>query len=945
MTEPDWKRIEELFHGALERPAETRDAWLRAQCADNPGLYREVTALLSADEESDLPARVLSDSARSVEAARQLDSDQRLGPWRILREIGSGGMGSVYLAERADREYRLKVAVKIIRGFPDNQALERLRQERQILASLNHGHIAGLIDGGTTDQGQPYLVMEYIDGIPVDTWCQQQNLSQTWRLRLFREICDAVHHAHQHLIIHRDLKPGNILVTPDGHPKLLDFGIAKLVESGDELDGSDATRLNYATPEYASPEQLEGGTASTASDIYALGMILLALNGHPPGGKAKSTGSRPRAGMRADWRKTLPRDLAAIVEQATREEPSARYPSVAALSADVGRFLDHRPVEAVPDRIGYRIRRFVARHRYGSAAGVMGLILGLGMLAGLITGYDRARKAEARASLEAASANQVSDFMVSLFRAADPRVSGGETIPVTTILEEGRKQLEAGPELEPALLARQLLALGEVHRHMGDLRQAESLLDRALDLYRDLPGQDPARRLRAYTELGMVHILDGDAPAAEAPLAAAMAMVESGDLTDPERIADAHHHWGLVQKDLGHYEDALEHMHTALSLRRDHAGAKDVASTLHNIALTRYDTGRMDAARATLEESLELKRGVMERSHPSYVTSLHVLSMILRNQGHFKASRARVDEVLQAQRKLYGDDHPALQHGHNELAISHHDLGEYEQAIANYKRSLELSLRTADGPSTGVASTLNNLALAHADRGDIEAAEPLLRESLAMRRQMFEPDHPRVDHARFNLARFLLDTGRPDAAGEQLSAVVAHRIERHGGDHPSTLRARLLQAEIDRRGGDTGALQEMTTIVRALRESMPVGTLKRQAMLRRYGRNLTDAGQLDPAREAVGEALDELTTTFGDDHPLAAEARLELARIERLAGRGAHAEAHIEAARPVLVRTHTADSSALLMAGCLARGNADPDCWSATPRLSGKATSAPTHAG
>ena len=270
MSAADWKLLEALFHGALEQPESKREAWLASEC-DDEAVRRQVRAMLDADAEAGDPAEALvSATLHDLASGEQGAAGRSLGPWRIVDELGSGGMGSVFLAERADDEYRRRVALKLIRGFPDPASLERLRAERQILADLGHPNIAAMIDGGTTDDGQPYLVMEFVDGVPVDQWCKNKRPSTEKRVALFRLICDAVQYAHRNLVIHRDLKPNNVLVTAEARPVLLDFGIAKLLEPGSEA--GDATRgARYYTPGFSSPEQLTGASVSTGDVLGYVG--------------------------------------------------------------------------------------------------------------------------------------------------------------------------------------------------------------------------------------------------------------------------------------------------------------------------------------------------------------------------------------------------------------------------------------------------------------------------------------------------------------------------------------------------------------------------------------------------------------------------------------------------------------------------------------------------
>jgi eukaryotic-like serine/threonine-protein kinase len=411
-----WRELDRVFEAALDCPPGERTAFLEAACAGDPVLRREVERLLAADARE---AVFLDRPADEILGLRVEDhrDQRRLGPYRLLRAIGCGGMGTVYVAVRDDEQYERLVAVKILRsGLEDTELRHRFLTERQILARLEHPNIARLYDGGSMEDGRPYLVMELIDGLPVDEYCDRHRLTIDERLALFLRICAAVQHAHQNLLVHRDLKPANILVTPEGEPKLLDFGIAKQLEPAAEIEARTRTGLRVMTPSYASPEQVKGGAITTASDVYSLGVLLYELlagrgpyqveEGAPPyeleraineqepekpstallwPGKpsaeeiAAARGSRPAALQRR-----LVGDLDIIVLTALRKEPARRYASVAGLAADLERHLHDLPVSARPDTLRYRARKLVCRHRAAVMAASAVVLLVAALVAGLL---------------------------------------------------------------------------------------------------------------------------------------------------------------------------------------------------------------------------------------------------------------------------------------------------------------------------------------------------------------------------------------------------------------------------------------------------------------------------------------------------------------------------------------------------------------------------------
>jgi serine/threonine protein kinase len=405
MTPDQWRQIEVIFHAAVDRAPDERAAFLDHAGAGDPELRQEVESLLAQEGLGTRLAAAVSDAAKSLATATSEDRvGQRIGPYRVTGIVGQGGMGAVYQAVRDDDQYRKQVAIKLVkRGLDTEFILSRFRHERQILASLEHPHIARLLDGGTTDDGLPYLVMEYIEGRPITDYGSANKLSLTERLKLFRLVCSAVQYAHQNLVVHRDLKPSNILVTPDGTPKLLDFGIAKLLNPDTSPEGMSQTQtaLMMLTPDYASPEQVRGEPVTTATDVYSLGVVLYELltGQRPHHFKSYSpveierviTQSEPErpsvavSGIREqgsgvrdttdDGRRTRDRlarqlrgDLDNIVLMALRKEPERRYSSVEQLSEDIRRHLDGRPVIARKDTVGYRAGKFIQRHKLGLAA-------------------------------------------------------------------------------------------------------------------------------------------------------------------------------------------------------------------------------------------------------------------------------------------------------------------------------------------------------------------------------------------------------------------------------------------------------------------------------------------------------------------------------------------------------------------------------------------------
>jgi eukaryotic-like serine/threonine-protein kinase len=489
-------------------------------------------------------------------------AERRIGPYRLLKELGHGGFGVVYLAARADEAYHKRVAIKVLRvGIGNAEAFRHFRRERQILAVLEHPNIARLLEGGTTDDGLPYLVMEYVQGQPIDSYCDGRRLPIAGRLRLFREICSAVSFAHRNLIVHRDLKPGNILVAPEGVPKLLDFGIAKLLQP--ELSGEAPTATGFAmTPEYASPEQVRGQGVTTASDVYALGVVLYELlTGHRPyrlksrqtlevlkavcdeepqkpsivvtrseegiEGRASITpegvgGARDLSPERLGRR--LSGDLDNIVLMALRKEPHRRYGSVEALSEDIACYLQERPVLARKGTAAYRAGKYVRRHALGVAVAV-GFVLLLGgfSVAMAIQSRHLARERD-HAAQERDKAEKVSSFLVDLFKVSDPSEAKGNTVTAREILDKGAERIRGELKDKPEVQATLMHTMGQVYKSLGLYDKAEGLLSSALEIQKGVFGPEHPDVAESMKGLGETLTDEGRARVAESLLRDALAI-------------------------------------------------------------------------------------------------------------------------------------------------------------------------------------------------------------------------------------------------------------------------------------------------------------------------------------------------------------------------------------------------------------------------------------
>ncbi|MDY0066961.1 MAG: serine/threonine-protein kinase, partial [Steroidobacteraceae bacterium] len=532
-ADPRWERIQDLFCSAVELPASERDAYVERETQDDPGLRQEVLELLAADA-GGLAGNFLTDALGAALDARTRDRRKALvgsviGSYRLVSVLGHGGTGTVYLGERADRQYSAQVAIKVVDAPAMHGDLGlRFRAERQILASLNHPNIARLLDAGETPDGQPYLVMEYVHGEPVDRYCDRLQLDLRARLQLFLEICNAVQYAHQNLVVHRDLKPANILVTSERAPKLLDFGIAKLLDTGEAAAALALTRMNdrLLTPEYASPEQILGRPVTTASDVYALGVVLYELltglrpytvpasasqlelersicvtdPQRPSAAVRRAAESGPRSG-RSDMtaialarglmpdrlQRRLAGDIDAIVMRALRKEPRRRYGSVEQFAADVQRYLAREPVTARQGNWLYYSHRFVRRHALGVTAAAAFLTFIIVFAIAMSIQRQRIAEQRDRAEQESKRAESVSQVMLDVFSNAEPFGHAGQPLTAKELLDRAGRMVLDDLSQHPEVRARLLESIGRAYRRRGEIEQAAAFLQDAVHIRKNMP--------------------------------------------------------------------------------------------------------------------------------------------------------------------------------------------------------------------------------------------------------------------------------------------------------------------------------------------------------------------------------------------------------------------------------------------------------------------------
>ena len=772
-----WSRVKDLFTATLEQDPDTWDSFLEAECGEDRGLLADVRSLLARD-----PADQTMVGAAVRAAARQLtaaaDAGIRIGPYRVVRELGRGGMGTVYLAERDDGQFDRQVALKLIqRGLDSVQIVSRFRRERQILAGLRHPNIASLLDGGIADDGRPYFAMEYVEGEPIDTYCDRLRLSIEDRLALFLPVCDAVSHAHGQLVVHRDLKPDNILVTASGKPQLLDFGIAKVLAEHEGPATLTETGHMAMTPAYASPEQVRGQSVGTATDVYSLGIVLYELlAGTAPydlsgvslpevarmvcetePGRPSNRTTTPRL------KKQLAGDLDAICLKAMRKEPGERYATVDALAEDIRRHLNGLPVHARTGTWSYRVRKGIRRHRLAVATAAF-VVTAIASVIGFYT--VRLTTERDRAQLEAAKASEVAGFLQGLFEVSDPSQSRGETVTARELLDEGARRIEQGLVDQPEVRATMLRVIGEVYGGIGLQEQARTLLEHSLELHLALYGPDNDETAMTQASLGSIRQDLGDAEGAEALFRAALATMRG--LHGPEHplvseVLSLLAYWNETE---GHNEEAEALFREALAQDRVFFPRDDprVARSMVKLAglLRRMD--EFEEAEQLLRDGLAIQRGAHGTLHPDVATTVRNLGALLRDMGEYTEADTLYREALAIRREILGQVHPEVANTLNSYAILLSRMGETDRALDAFREFIELLRQIYDGPHPSLAAAYSNLAFEFKDLDRLEEAAAYFRLAIGVQDSVLTEDHPNRAFPLIGLGGVHLEQDRPAAA-------------------------------------------------------------------------------------------------------------------------------------------------------------------------------------
>lgn len=901
-----WQELEPLLDEALRLPVAERAHWLAELRERSADLADTLSSLLEEQSAAD-SSGFLAEPFKLPLSDAPLAGFQ-LGAYRLERPIGDGGMGSVWLARRADGRFEGTAAIKLLTlALLTPEGQQRFRREGSFLARLGHPGIARLLDAGVAENGQPYLVLEHVDGTPIDAFADQRCLALANRLRLVLQVLSAVGHAHANLIVHRDLKPSNILVTEDETAKLLDFGIAKLLAEEGDLERTALTRGWALTPDFAAPEQVRGGTITTATDIYATGVLLYRLltgrkpydlSGHATveimriicetqptrpsatfgkhGGDDVVERARVRGGTPDRLRRQLMGDLDAIVLKALHKEPERRYASAAALAEDIERHLDERPVLARPDRVGYRARKFALRHRGGVATAVAAVVL----LAGAAV---RERTLRTRAEKETHKAKAVEDYLGNVFSAADPFAPTALRREVTAraLLDRGAAQIEAVLPAQEDVQAELRAVLGRVYIGLGVFDKAAALLERSLEQRRSLYGARHTAVAESLDLLGEALAGQDQFERAEALLREALAQRRALLGNTSAATAETIDHLAVLLRQRNNYQAAEPLLREGLAIRRALHGpdSLEVAEGLNNLGVLLYVKGNYDEAEQLYREALAIYERSAEENNPRAAAVLQNLAQIRVFKGHLKEGESLYRQALAIKQRALGNSHPSVTLTMDNLGNLLVRMGRADEAEPLVRQALAFDRQTFGEKHAYVAESLKHLATVLRAQGNFDEAEQMFRQALALNRELFGNEHVSVAGNLTAIANVLQVEGRLEAAIELYREALSVYRRVLGEKHPYYRQVSVTLAKAVRESGKPSEAEEALRAVSGQLD--PANEAQRPQYIEAQvglGRALIDQERMSEALPILERASEMSTAAFAADDLRRAEARLALGK-------------------------------------------------------------------
>lgn len=802
MKSEKWRKIEELFEKASELSPDERISYLKNECGDDNEIFDEVISLLNADDNIHPVLNKKASDLINIEQKLNFIG-QQIGSYKIIEEIASGGMGTVFLAERSDGIFEQKVALKIIKpGLSTISIIRRFQNERQILANLQHPNIARLFDGGVTDDRRPFFTMEYVEGIPIDEYCDKNKLNINERLDLFKKVCETVQYAHNNLVIHRDLKPSNILIQKNGEIKLLDFGIAKVLSAeseNEDLPTITQTEIHLMTPEYSSPEQIRNSKISVSTDVYSLGLVLYKIlsgkSAHEfqsrtfnefekvicdqqiikPSTIINSSISETkvfenRKVQPEKLRKILNGDLDNICLMALRKEPERRYASVEMFAFDIQRYLDDLPILARKESFTYSAKKFIVRHKTAVIANIALFFI----INGLILFYTiQLKEQRDKANLEAKKAEQVASFLQDLFLVSDPNKSLGETITARELLDKGASKLKVSLDEEVEVKSQLLNTIGKVYTNLGLYSSAEEIFLN-LKENKELPLADKTTYVETLINLATVYRSEGKYDSAGVMLKNMRNNRYYYFEDDHPLLAQLFNNLGSYYYETAQFDSSDYYYKKAESIFRKNYGRKSIelADVMYNLGVLEFDSGNLSKSDSLYRKSLELFTELRGELDGKTATAQNELASVLRHRGKFDEAELLYNKALETRIKIFGDNHPDVAHTLNHLSRLYYNQEQYEKAEPFVRKSLEIRERLYDSTHPEVSASKSSLAGTLMGLHKYEEAESLYRSAYQASLKKFGKSHHYTPALLSNIGYALMEQQKYDEAERAMSSAL-----------------------------------------------------------------------------------------------------------------------------------------------------------------------------
>ena len=935
-SKEDWPALSRLLDEALELSDDERVAWLADQRVRNPAIAAELEALLHHESTIDRAGFLGENQAAKLPRWSTL-AGQTFGSYVIERPLGQGGMGSVWLARRADGRFEGDAAIKFLSlAVSGPVGEERFRREGTALARLAHPNIARLLDAGISPVGLPYLVLEYVEGKPIDEWCDAHKLSVDARLRLFQQVLAAVSHAHAHFIVHRDLKPANILVTEDGTVKLLDFGIAKLLEEGGELTNDLTGAQGVFTYKYAAPEQIQNEPITIATDVYSLGVILYELlaGRHPTSGEARTPAEHVVAILNTEsgplslsWtrggshkredierlaaardtspdrlRRTLAGDLDNIVAKALKKQPAERYPTVGAFADDIQHHLNHEPVSARADSFRYRAGKFVRRHRLQVTIAALATIA-------LIGAATRERQLRGRAESEARKAVAVEDYLVSIFGAADPFAPTADKpsdVTARALLDRGAARIDTSLANQPDVRAELRGALGGVYMNLAVYDKATKQLRQSLTERRALYGRDNASVAQAMDQLGDVLTKQDSLAEADTLLHGALAIRRKLFGENNDATAQSLDHLAELYNEKDDFPNAEPLYRSALRIRREMHGDSDLTVATSRVSLGELLLMKSENKEAIgeFQQALAIRERQLGPSHPATAEAIRRMARAEDGLGRYADAEQHYRQALAIDRKALGNDHRNVTSILNDLGQLLRKEGRLDESESLLREALAIDRRLFGENHDAVSANLSNLAVVVRERGEFDEAERLLEQALAIDRKLYGSDHISIAFYLNEMAVVLRLEGRPDSAVTFLRRALAMNLKLQGPDGQGT---QAISMNLGRALEEGGHYAEAERLLSGVLARMDTSNADAQLQIISgrigMGRVLLATHRVKEAVPTMKGAVDMSVKRLGAEHWRTAEAEVVLAECLMAMGEYGAAAQPLKAGSEVLEKS------------------------------------------